>query len=79
MSDFLRPTIRKKPNKLIHAGTNDVQHSSPKVIAEKVTKLGGNFRKESNQTEIIISSLVTRGDSQELAIKVSVPQKTGYF
>ena len=25
MSDFLRPTIRKKPNKLIiHAGTNDV-------------------------------------------------------
>ena len=71
MSDFLRPTIRKKPNKLIiHAGTNDVRHSSPKVIAEKVTKLAENFRKESSQTEIIISSLVTRGDSQELAIKV---------
>ena len=71
MSDFLKPTIRKKPNKLIiHAGTNDVRHSSPKVIAEKVTKLGENFRKESSQTEIIISSLVTRGDSQELAIKV---------
>ena len=73
MSDFLRPTIRKKTNKLIiHAGTNDVRHSSPKLIAEKVTKnfTTENFRKESSQTEIIISSLVTRGDSQELAIKV---------
>ena len=71
MSDFLRPTIRKKPNKLIiYAGTNDVRHSSPKVIAENVTKLAENFGKESSQTEIIISSLVTRGDSQELVIKV---------
>ena len=54
MSDFLRPTIRKKPNKLIiHAGTNDVRHSSPKVIGEKVTKLAENFRKESSQQKLL--------------------------
>ena len=71
MSDFLRPSIRKKPKKLIiHAGTNDVRHSSPNIIAENVIKLAENFKKESNHTEIIISSLVTRGDSLELAAKV---------
>ncbi len=71
MSDFLRPIIRKKPKKLIiHAGTNDVRHSHPNIIVEKIIKLAENFKKESNHTEIIILSLVTRGDSQELATKV---------
>ena len=61
MSDFLRPSIRTKPNKLIiHAGTNGVRHLNPKIIAEKVIRLAENFKKESSQTENIISSLVTR-------------------
>ena len=47
MSHFLKLSIRKKPNKLIiHAGTNDVRRSSPKIIAEKV-KLAENFKNES--------------------------------
>ena len=40
-------------------------------IAEKVTKLGENFKKESTHTEIITSSLVTTGDSRELGTKVN--------
>jgi hypothetical protein len=32
MSDFLKPTIRKHPDKLIiHAGTNDIRKSDPKL------------------------------------------------
>ena len=39
MVDFLKPTLRRKPDKLaIHAGTNDVSSSTPKVIADKVSK-----------------------------------------
>ena len=54
----------------MHAGTNDVRHSSLQIITETVIKLAENFKEESSQTEIIISSLVTRGDNQEFAIKV---------
>ena len=40
MVDFLKPTLRRKPDKLaIHAGTNDVSSSTPKVIADKVSKI----------------------------------------
>ena len=54
----------------MHAGTNDVRHSSPQIITEKVIKLAENFKEESSRTKIIISSLVTRGDNQEFAVKV---------
>lgn len=71
MSHFLKPSIRKKTNKLIiHACINDVRRSSPEIIAEKVIKLAENFKNESRHTEIIIYSLITRGDSQVLAAKV---------
>jgi lysophospholipase L1-like esterase len=66
-----KPTIRKHPDKLvIHAGTNDVRSSSPRTIANKVTELAEQFKQESNHTRIIIPSLVTRNDSQELPRKV---------
>lgn len=72
MGDFLKPSIRKRPDKLIiHAGTNDVRSSSPTTIAKKVTELAEQFKKESSNTRIIISSLVTRSDNQDLARKVN--------
>ena len=72
MGDFLKPSIRKRPDKLIiHAGTNDVRSSSPTTIAKKVTELAEQFKKESSNTRIIISSLVTGSDNQDLARKVN--------
>ena len=71
MSDFLKPTIRKHPDKLvIHAGTNDIRKSDPKTVADKVTDLAKQFKKDSGNTEIVISSLVVRTDGPELAKKV---------
>lgn len=72
MSDFLKPTARKQPDKLIiHAGTNDIRYSSPKEIAKKIIELAENFKKDCNDTEVIISSLVTRCDREELTTKVN--------
>ena len=71
MSDFLTPTIRKHPDKLIiHAGTNDIRKSDPKTVADKITDLSKQFKKDSGNTEIVISSLVVRTDGRELAKKV---------
>ena len=39
-------------------------------IAEKVNKLAENFKTESSHTENIFFSLVTRGESHELALKI---------
>lgn len=76
MVDFLKPTIRKRPDKLvIHAGTNDVRSSNPKTIADKVIELAENFKEKSSCTEIIISSLVIRCDSEDLAKKVKDTNK----
>jgi hypothetical protein len=66
-----KPTISNHPDKLvIHAGTNDVCSLSPTNIADKVTDLTKQFKRESNHTKVIIPSLVTRKDNQELARKV---------
>ena len=35
MEDFVKPLVRKMPDKFIlHVGTNDIKSSSPKAIAE---------------------------------------------
>ena len=40
MSDFLKPTDRKQPNKLIiHAGTNDLRRSNPKEVVHRIVEL----------------------------------------
>ena len=68
----MKPTIRKHPDKLIiHAGTNDIRKSDPKTVADKVTDLAiKQLKKDSGNTEIVISSLVVRTDGPELAKKV---------
>ena len=71
MSDFLKPTLRKHPDKLIiHVGTNDIRKSDPKIVADKVTILAKLFKKDSSNTEVVISSLVVRNDGLELTKKV---------
>ena len=71
MTDFLKPTSRKHPDKLIiHVGTNDLRKSDPKTVAHKVINLAKQFKKDSNDTKIVISSLVVRNDGPALAKKV---------
>ena len=71
MSDFLIPTVRKHPDKLIiQAGTNDIRKSDPKTVADKLTDLAKQFKKDSGNTEVVMSSLVVRTDGPELAKNV---------
>ena len=71
MTDFLKPTSRKHPDKLIiHVGTNDLRKSDPKTVAHKVINLAKQLKKDSDDTKIVISSLVVRNDGPELAKKV---------
>ena len=71
MRDYVKPTIRKHPDKLvIHAGINDARSSNPKTIADEITELTEQFKQESSKTEINISSLITRSDSHVLKRKV---------
>ena len=68
MTDLLKQTSRKHPDKLIiHVGTNDLRKSDPKTVADKVTNLAKQFKKGSSNTKIVISSLVVRNDGPELA------------
>jgi hypothetical protein len=43
---------------IIRAGTNDVHEESPKEITEKIIKLAENFKKDCNNTEVIITSSI---------------------
>ena len=71
MNDFLRPTTRRQPDKLvIHVGANNIQSSTPQNIADEVTKVAHQFKQESKKTRIIISSLIIRSDNPEFANKV---------
>lgn len=44
MSDFLKPTSRKQPDKLIIHGTNDLQRSNPTDVAGSIIKLAEKFK-----------------------------------
>ena len=71
MSDFLKPSTRKHPNKLIiRVGTNDIRKSDPKIVTDKVTILAKQFKNDSSNTEIFICSLVVRIDGPKRAKKV---------
>ena len=72
MSDFLKPTARKQPDKLIiHTGTNDLRRSSPTETATKIIELAEDFQKDCKHTKVIISSIVTRCDKEDIGKKVN--------
>ena len=72
MSDFLKPTGRKQPDKLIiHAGTNDLRRLNPNEVADRIVELAENFKKDCTHSEVVISSLVTRCDGEDVDGKVN--------
>ena len=71
MNDFVKPLVRRKPNKLIlNAGTNDLKHSSPRTFAESIVDLAIKFKEESPNTNVGISTLLVRSDNIDLSTKV---------
>ena len=69
MLDYVKPTVRKKPDQIIlHIGTNDVTNGVDTII--NVKKLVNYIKEESPISSICISSLITRADRKGLDTKV---------
>ena len=67
MHDFVKPLLRRKPEKVIlHVGTNNVKDDNPKRIKGKITELVDAIRKEQPTVKIAFSSIVHRTDDRSL-------------
>ena len=77
MHSYAIPTIEKKPNLIVlHAGTNDLpwrrgdEEKSEVQISDEIIKLANEIKE--NSIEVIISSLVARGNGYEEKRKKSI-------
>ena len=72
MEDYLKPLLRKAPNEeILHVGTNNVKDSeSSQKIAESISKLGGQIKKNSPNTKVALSSIIVRKDKTTIRNKI---------
>ena len=69
MESYAVPTIRAKPDEIIlHIGTNDLQKSTARQIAEGIVNLADNIS-QNCKSNIVISSVIKRVDKPELNLK----------
>lgn len=73
MDDYIKPVLRKKPDKLIlHVGTNSLKgRENSTHCAEEIVSLGEKIKRSIPETELIVSGLVTRLDDDMLTRKVN--------
>ena len=73
MFDFVKPILRRKPNRLIiHVGANSLRDAaSPRACAEKIVDLAREIESTAPDTELVLSTLVARSDDEELAKQVT--------
>ena len=59
LRDYVKPILRKKPDRLIiHIGTNSLRESSsPTACAQEIIELARSAKNSSPDTDIIISNL----------------------
>ena len=71
MGDYLKPIIRKKPEKLvIHVGTNSLRESeTPEKCASEIANLAKQVIDACPQTAVALSSIINRSDDMVLAAK----------
>ena len=61
MKDFIKPILRKTPEKLIlHIGTNDLRSTDLKVVANKVSNLVQTIYQQCADIKVIVSGILTR-------------------
>ena len=75
MSNFIMPSLRRKPEeRILHVGTNNLKFSEPREIAEGIVNLGLTIQNHSPDCKITISSLIWRSD-QTLNNKIEEANK----
>ena len=65
MIDFIKPTIRKKPDAIVmHVGTNDITSDCATIM--NLQEIVKNFKSESPETKLVLSSVVNRDDRNDI-------------
>jgi hypothetical protein len=68
--DFLRPVLRKEPNKIIlHVRTNDIKYQTSQTVAEGVLNLGIQITQGSPTTDRVISGILPRTDKTKFDVQ----------
>ena len=69
MLDFIKPTVRKRPEQIIlHVGTNDLTNGID--TTKNLKKLINFIKDQSPSTSVCLSSLITRSDKKGLDVKI---------
>ena len=67
MKDYIEPSLRKKPDKIIlHVGTNDIGRNDPKSIAGNILQFHKQIKKKNPKTKVLTSSLFARYDKPDI-------------
>ena len=71
MRYFVKPAISRSPDyMLLHVGTNDLKRKTPQQIAGSISTLCQEITKESPNTKIVLSEIITRSDDSSLVPKI---------
>ena len=63
MLDYVKPTVRRKPdNIIVHVGTNDLNCDTPTRVAENIVTLCEYIERESPSSRIAVSGIICRED-----------------
>ena len=74
MTDHIRPLVRRKPDTIIHVGTNSLRTtSSSRQCADEIVDLARMVEQEGISTAI--SSITTRADDPELSKRATEVNK----
>ena len=69
--NYAKPTVEKNSKSVIlHVGTNDLKHSTPKEIAVSISSLGKRIEEYSPETKVVISEIISRFDDSSLMPKI---------
>ncbi|CAB3983169.1 Hypothetical predicted protein [Paramuricea clavata] len=71
MRYYVKPAISRSPDYLLlHVGTNDLKRQTPQQIAGSISTLCQEIVKESPNTKIVLSKVITRSDDSSLDSKI---------
>ena len=76
-ADYTKPSLRQNPKKIIvHAGTNDILHKTPRHVAESLVDITQMIETELNDASCVaISGLIFRDDHPDVNEKISAVNK----
>ena len=71
MRYFVKPAISRSPDYLLlHVGTNDLKRQTPQQIAGSISTMCREIAKDSPDTKVVLSEVITRSDDSSLNPKI---------